>query len=97
VFTFVYHRTATPEGFEKKVRLLENGSGHYSVQSVLIIIIIIIIINDSIYPAVNKASRTGNKVSCQPNVGAIAECWGKCWECWGDCFSFKFLHLFNST
>lgn len=23
-----------PEGFEKKVRLLENGSGHYSVQSV---------------------------------------------------------------
>ena len=33
----------------------------------LIIIIIIIIINDSIYPAVSKASRTGNKVSCQPN------------------------------
>ena len=32
-----------------------------------IIIIIIIIINDSIYPAVSKASRTGNKVSCQPN------------------------------
>ena len=32
------------------------------------IIIIIIIINDSIYPAVSKASRTGNKVSCQPNV-----------------------------
>ena len=31
------------------------------------IIIIIIIINDSIYPAVSKASRTGNKVSCQPN------------------------------
>jgi len=30
-------------------------------------IIIIIIINDSIYPAVSKASRTGNKVSCQPN------------------------------
>ena len=29
--------------------------------------IIIIIINDSIYPAVSKASRTGNKVSCQPN------------------------------
>ena len=28
---------------------------------------IIIIINDSIYPAVSKASRTGNKVSCQPN------------------------------
>ena len=27
----------------------------------------IIIINDSIYPAVSKASRTGNKVSCQPN------------------------------
>ena len=33
----------------------------------MIIIIIIIIINDSIYPAVSKASRTGNKVSCQPN------------------------------
>ena len=32
-----------------------------------LIIIIIIIINDSIYPAVSKASRTGNKVSCQPN------------------------------
>jgi len=31
------------------------------------IIIIIIIINDSIYPAISKASRTGNKVSCQPN------------------------------
>ena len=31
------------------------------------VIIIIIIINDSIYPAVSKASRTGNKVSCQPN------------------------------
>ena len=30
-------------------------------------LIIIIIINDSIYPAVSKASRTGNKVSCQPN------------------------------
>ena len=30
-------------------------------------IIIIIIINDSIYPVVSKASRTGNKVSCQPN------------------------------
>jgi len=30
-------------------------------------IIIIIIINDSIYPAVSKASRTGNKVSCQSN------------------------------
>jgi len=29
--------------------------------------IIIIIINDSIYPAISKASRTGNKVSCQPN------------------------------
>ena len=28
-----------------------------------VIIIIIIIINDSIYPAVSKASRTGNKVS----------------------------------
>ena len=28
---------------------------------------IIIIINDSIYPAVSKASRTGNKISCQPN------------------------------
>ena len=34
---------------------------------IIIIIIIIIIINDSIYPAVSKASRTGNKVSCQPN------------------------------
>jgi len=31
---------------------------------IIIIIIIIIIINDSIYPAVSKASRTGNKVSC---------------------------------
>jgi len=31
------------------------------------LIIIIIIINDSIYPAVSKASRTSNKVSCQPN------------------------------
>jgi len=29
--------------------------------------LIIIIINNSIYPAVSKASRTGNKVSCQPN------------------------------
>jgi len=28
---------------------------------------VIIVINDSIYPAVSKASRTGNKVSCQPN------------------------------
>jgi len=28
----------------------------------LIIIIIIIIINDSIYPAVSKAARTGNKI-----------------------------------
>jgi len=28
---------------------------------------LIIIINDSIYPAISKASRTGNKVSCQPN------------------------------
>ena len=35
--------------------------------NIIIIIIIIIIINDSIYPAVSKASRTGNKVSCQPN------------------------------
>jgi len=35
------------------------------------IIIIIIIINDSIYPAVSKAPRTGNKVSCQPNVSRI--------------------------
>ena len=32
------------------------------------LIIIIIIINDSIYPAVSKASRTGNKVSCQGHV-----------------------------
>ena len=40
------------------------GFGRYDV---LIIIIIIIIINDSVYPAVSKASRTGNKVSCQPN------------------------------
>jgi len=30
-----------------------------------VFIIIIIIINDSIYPAVSKASRTGNKVSCK--------------------------------
>jgi len=35
--------------------------------SAIIIIIIIIIINDSIYPAVSIALRTGNKVSCQPN------------------------------
>ena len=35
--------------------------------TIIIIIIFIIIINDSIYPAVSKASRTGNKVSCQPN------------------------------
>ena len=35
--------------------------------SLLFSSIIIIIINDSIYPAVSKASRTGNKVSCQPN------------------------------
>jgi len=28
---------------------------------------LLFIINDSIYPAVSKASRTGNKVSCQPN------------------------------
>ena len=34
---------------------------------VIINIIIIIIINDNIYNAVSKASRTGNKVSCQPN------------------------------
>ena len=34
---------------------------------IIIIIIIITIINDSIYTAVIKASRTGNKVSCQPN------------------------------
>jgi len=32
-----------------------------------LLFIIIIMINDSIYPAVSKASRTGNKVSCQPN------------------------------
>ena len=31
------------------------------------IIIIIIISNDSIYPGVSIALRTGNKVSCQPN------------------------------
>ena len=37
------------------------------IRPLVIIIIIIIIINDSIYPAVSKASRTGNKVSCQPN------------------------------
>ena len=30
-------------------------------------VVIMIIINDSIYPAVSKASRTGNKVNCQPN------------------------------
>ena len=36
----------------------------YSTQ---IIIINIIIINDSVYPAVSKASRTGNKVSVQLN------------------------------
>jgi len=30
-----------PEGFEKKVRLLENGSGHYSVQSVPIVIFVL--------------------------------------------------------
>jgi len=34
---------------------------------ILPLFIIIVIINDSIYPAVSKASRTGNKVSCQPN------------------------------
>ena len=39
----------------------------YILIKTIIIIIIIIIINDSIYPAVSKASRTGNKVSCQPN------------------------------
>ena len=34
----------------------------------MMMMIIIIIINDRrIYPAVSKASRTGNKVSCQPN------------------------------
>ena len=33
---------------------------------------VIIIINDSIYPAVSKASRTGNKVSCQPNDCVIS-------------------------
>jgi len=44
----------------------------------MIHIIIIIIINDSIYPAVSKASRTGNKVSCQsndcPNRGVFKRC-----------------------
>ena len=34
---------------------------------VMIIYLFIIIINDSTYPAVSKASRTGNKVSCQSN------------------------------
>ena len=36
-------------------------------KNVTFIIIIIITINDNIYPAVFKASSTGNKVSCQPN------------------------------
>jgi len=35
-----------PRDLKKKVRLLENGSGHYSVQSVPDIIIIIIIIKN---------------------------------------------------
>jgi len=39
---------------------------------------LIIIINDSIYPAVIKSLRTGNKVSCQPNdcpnIGVFKRC-----------------------
>ena len=35
------------------------------VKPLIIIIIIIIIINDSIYPAVSKASRTGNNIRRQ--------------------------------
>jgi len=54
---------------EDAVSWLTNyGKWHaYEKKKIIIIIIIIIIINDNIYPAVSKASRTGNKVSCQPN------------------------------
>jgi len=58
---------------QKRIRLdnyTSNNNVHIIYGSIvifLITIIIIIIINDSIYLAVSKASRTGNKVSCQPN------------------------------
>ena len=48
-------------------RLRTIGDRAFGAVAPRVIIIIIIIINDSIYPAVSMALRTGNKVSCQPN------------------------------
>jgi len=67
VHTFFYRNNELPEIYRDYFVINSTVHSHCTRQKSDYYYYYYIIINDSIYPAVSKASRTGNKINCQPN------------------------------